>query len=90
MSEKLSQRIAIKVEEICPCFTLDKNGGPALWHRSKCSATTHGSCVCVWHNTDTCEAGTWPQLSFVNRSRKWFNTRRRNFLANARVACRKS
>lgn len=60
--QELSYRICETLRGLCPAFT-EKRQGAALWHRGNC--LTDGSCECVWHRTDTCEAGKWPQLSYI-------------------------
>lgn len=60
--QELAHRICETLRGLCPAFSY-AGGGPVLWHC--CDCLMGGPCICVWHMTDACEAGIWPQLSFV-------------------------
>lgn len=85
MDEKI-KNILLK---ICPAFNYDRAGGPALWHRCKCRAREDGTCICVWHETNHCEAGVWKQLEFVITHRMAAQASRREALNEAETACLK-
>ena len=64
-TEQLSIKISTVLQRACPAFKRIA-GGAAEWHHCECKAVSGDPCTCVWHCTDTCIAGKWPQLSFVN------------------------
>lgn len=84
MSESKAKKIRDILIKCCPA--LDVTGkGPAVWHQCSCRANPlhtdcHSPCTCIWRLTDTCLAGTWPQLSFLRKvaakeskaAQKWF------------------
>lgn len=63
--EEMSKEISKTLNGLCPSFI--KNSVTNVeWHCCDCKATG-SSCICVWHITDTCIAGTWNQLSFIQK-----------------------
>jgi len=62
----LAEQIKDVLLEVCPKFEYKKNAASATWLCCHC-AISGGYCTCVWHRTDTCEAGAWPQLGFLVR-----------------------
>ena len=79
-------KIASILNKCCPAFYMDKEAGGATWHHCHCRAQTSKadypqSCTCVWRTTDSCLAGKWPQLAFLNidqqnakeLANKWLN-----------------
>jgi len=67
-NEALATKVAEVLSVVCPAFSWAKNT-PAVWHGCRCAAQVgeYEPCVCVWHLRDTCLAGQWPQLDFLNR-----------------------
>ncbi len=63
MNNPLAIRISNALDGVCPAFER-KGSGPQEWHNCKCKGTG-GSCKCVWHCKDHCEAGTWAHLEFA-------------------------
>lgn len=88
---KTAQRIAEILAKRCPAFSYDKDCGLTVWHCCYCKAQTSGKnfdnltpCTCVWHQTDTCIAGTWPQLAFINEKRQLTEQKANYWLAMAK------
>jgi len=63
--EEISIKISKTLNGLCPSFTKKENSA-AEWHKCDCKITEN-SCECVWHITDTCLAGTWEELSFIEK-----------------------
>ena len=89
---KTAEKIAKILNEHCPAFRREHGAGAATWHECKCLAQcSHDvnsieSCTCVWHQTDTCVAGTWPQLAFVSEQKNQQRKRVDGYLEQAKKA----
>ena len=93
-SEILSRRIADILNEKCPAF-IETREGASVWHGCFCKAQTSEStemehCDCVWHITDSCVAGTWPHLDFINDKRRNKQESAKVFLEQAKQAIAKA
>ena len=66
---KQAEKIAEVLSKACPAFFRDWCRG-ITWQQCYCSAKRGEPCICVWRKTDTCIAGKWPQLAFINDEQK--------------------
>ncbi len=94
MKEKhgLAEKIAKTLDGVCPAFHREGRG-PATWHQCHCSAEPGAfryfqPCVCVWHLTDSCVAGKWPQLAFICQKADHDATEAATMLELAKQACK--
>lgn len=63
--EEIAIKIGKTLSDLCPSFIRDRDKGAIEWHKCNCKIN-NDPCSCVWHITDTCVAGTWVKLSFIN------------------------
>lgn len=92
---KKSECVAGKIRDIlqraCPAARFEPSHS-ATWHGCFCAAQTGYSvgspahCDCVWHLTDTCLAGTWSELGFLNVERERQSRVACDILAKAKAA----
>ena len=92
----MDEKIAKILEFLCPAFHRDGCSGGVVWHHCSCLAQTPSgsaqleSCTCVWRSTDTCIAGTWPQLHFINETQETMQKNANVYLAEAKAAISKA
>ncbi len=86
--EIVAIRISKTLKGLCPFFY--KHGqGEVEWHKCGCKASG-SSCTCVWNIQDSCVAGTWDKLSFVNEHNNKKQAEQRKALAEAVKAANNS
>jgi len=86
--EKIAIKISKTLRGLCPSFS--SNGSGAVeWHKCDCQVTG-SACTCVWHLTDTCVAGKWEKLSFVEKYNQEKVANQNKELTKATAAANKS
>lgn len=86
--EKLARKIRNTLNGLCPSFERAPGSG-IEWHYCHCKITG-SACSCVWHIQDTCVAGKWEKLSFVNRHIEKKTQKREKYLIKAQEAASNS
>ena len=85
--EKVSRKVSKALEECCPAFVRKRDSeAGSEWHYCNCKAQDMDSCDCVWHLTDTCVAGKWSSLNFLNEAKKEVQNNSALFLDKATKA----
>jgi hypothetical protein len=85
----LSRQISAILQECCPAFVRKRDSeSGSEWHYCHCNAQNMDPCDCVWQITDTCIAGTWPQLAFLKKLKKQQEEQLAMFLEQAKRACK--
>ncbi len=86
--EESARKISSILSECCPAFIRNRDSSAGSeWHYCKCKAQNMNSCDCVWQHTDTCVAGTWLQLSFLNIKKQQDQKVSELALEQAKQAC---
>ena len=92
---KTDEQVAKVLNKVCPAF-VDTHTQSSVWHGCYCKAqASHAGderqhCDCVWHLSDTCIAGTWPQLAFLSEKTQSQKVEANGWLKKAQQAITES